>query len=318
MNTTSVNAEALAKACDSIQPGSGTPSLLEAINSTLSGYEFHLSFTEKDWYRVGGIVTAEGQRVAENLEEWVEETANGDVMDLVAEYGDEGYCATAFSGKTHYLSAPTGDKSLDFLQIEVEEVQEVIERELFNPDTIPDTLEDIIDPLDFAEVEHRALSKPRYVFKKAICFSDIGSELTSEYSGDPRFKRFLQEWEQSSAGDNTEFYKHWAIAIQPLLRDVGEHRHEVKLFSPHADAIHAYDMSGMSKSGPIVQMLNSLDKEAGFPMAWYFLMLTKKFMSYAMVKSIREEISWSKSDFAFLEDKDRQILEKWIEDPYNL
>ncbi|MCW9033401.1 MAG: hypothetical protein OQK35_08600 [Alphaproteobacteria bacterium] len=318
MTTPSLNMEALTQACNSTVPGQDITPLLEAINNTIPGYEFHLTFTEKDWYRVGGIVTTDGERIAENLEEWVEVTTDGNVMDLVAEYGDESYCATALSGKTHFLSAPTGDKDLEFLQIEVEEVQETMDRELFDPNNIPDTLEDIIDPLNFIEIEHKPISSPKYIFKNAICFSDITTELTSEYSGDPRFKRFLEEWERSSAGKNTEFYKHWAIEILPILRDVGEHRHEVKLFSPHADAIHAYDMSGMSKSGPIVQMLNSLDKESGFPMAWYFLMLTKKFMSYAMVKSINEEIRWSREDFAFLADKDRQLLENWVEDPYNL
>jgi len=74
----------------------------------------------------------------------------------------------------------------------------------------------------------------------------------------------------------------------------------------------------MSKSGPIVQMLNSLDKESGFSMAWYFLALTKKYMSYPMIKSIREELGWSRKDFAFLTDTDRAILENWIEHPYSL
>jgi len=318
MGKAAFDKEVLIEACASTQPESDTNLLVQAINKALPGFDFHLTFTEKDWYRVGGIVTGDGERISHTLEEWVEEKSDGNAMDLVAEYGDEGYCATSLSGKTHFLSAPIGDGPLDFIQIEVEEVQETIDRELFDPDNIPDTLEDIIDPLDFVELDHRPLSDPKYVFKNAYNFSEEGPELTSEFGGDRRFKRFMEDWQASTASNDTPFYQHWAITAQSFLRDVGEHRKEVKLFSPHADSIHAYDMSGMSKSGPIVQMLDSLDKQAGFPMAWFFLMLTKKFMSYPMVKSIREEISWSRSDFAFFNEEDRAILERWIDDPYNL
>ncbi len=318
MTATTLDTEHLSRICAETEPAATPQILLQGINDAAVDHDFSLTFTEKGWYRVGGIVTSDGKRVAENLEEWVESESGGDIMDLVARYSDSGYRTTAKAGKTHYLSAVTGDQPLDFIQLEVEEVQEVMDHELFDPDRIPDTIEDIVDPLESKEVEPTPVAPPKYEFKQATHFTDMAEELTSEYSGDPAFRRFIDDWRDSSAGATVPFHKCWVVNVLPILKDVGEHKYEVKLLSPHADIIHAYDMSGLGSWGTLIKMLKSLDQEAGFPMAWYFLMLTKKFMSYAMVNSIREEMSWSKTDFSFITDNDRVILEKWIADPYIL
>jgi hypothetical protein len=45
-------------------------------------------------------------------------------------------------GRTHYLTAITGQRAADFVQIEIEELQEIIHRPLWDPDWLPDDLAD--------------------------------------------------------------------------------------------------------------------------------------------------------------------------------
>jgi hypothetical protein len=314
----SLDAESLSRICAATEPAPTPDLLIQAINAAAGAREFSLTFTDKGWYRVGGIVDAQGSRVAEDIEDWVKTEGGDDLIGLAALYADSGYIATAITGKTFYLSALTGPRALDFLQIEVEELHEVTDRELFDPDNVPDTIEDIIDPVSARAVERQEVAPPRYHFKQLIDFSAIGEELTSEFAGDPAFRRFLRDWEQSSAGDKKPFHKCWAVEVLPVLADVGEHKNKVRLLSPHADAVHTFDMSGRGSGGSIFKMLASLDREAGYPMAWYFLMLTKKFMSGAMLTAIREEITWSRRDMNFLEPRDRRILDSWIDAPYTI
>lgn len=318
MTAISLDMEQLSRICAATEPAANPQILLQGVNDASANHDFGLTYTEEGWYRIGGVVTSEGQRVANNLEDWIEAESGGDIIDLVARYGDKGYCTTALAGKTHYLTATTGQNPLDFIQLEVEEIQEVMDHELFNPDRIPDTIEDIVDPLEINEVEPTPVSAAKYEFKQATHFTDMAEELTSDFTGDPAFRRFISDWNDSSAGSAIAFHQCWAVNVLPILKNVGEHKFEIKLLSPHADVIHAYDMSGMGSWGTIIKMLESLDNEAGFPMAWYFLMLTKKFMSYSMVKSIREEMSWSKTDYSFLAENDRLVLENWLDEPYNL
>ncbi|HXK53883.1 MAG TPA: hypothetical protein PK405_04295 [Hyphomicrobiales bacterium] len=314
----SLDAEKLKRICAATEPAATLEPLLKNINAAAGGREFSLTYTDKGWYRVGGIVTATGERVADDLEQWVRAQGEDDIISLAAQYADSGYLATAISGKTFFLSASSGPRALDFIQIEVEELREVTDRELFDHDNVPDTIEDIIDPMECRPVKQTPVAPPVYQFKQLLDFSAIGEELTSEYAGDPAFRRFLRDWEQSSASGELPFHKCWAVEVLPVLADVGEHKSKVRLWSPHGAAVHTYDMSGRGMGGGIVKMLASLDREAGYPMAWYFLMLTKKFLSPAMLISIREEMGWSQRDSTFLAANDRRILESWIEAPYTI
>lgn len=314
----SLDAESLSRICAATEPAPTPDLLIKNINAAAGARDFSLTFTDRGWYRLGGIVDAEGRRIADSVEDWVTAEGGDDIIGLAARHADSGHIATAISGKTLYLSAPTGPRALDFLQIEVEELHEVTDHELFDAERVPDTIEDIIDPVDARAVPRKEVAPPRYHVKQLLDFSSLGEELTSEFAGDPAFRRFLRDWEQSSAGDRKPFHKCWAVEVLPVLADVGEHKNKVRLLSPHADAVHTFDMSGRGAGGSIFKMLASLDREAGYPMAWYFLMLTKKFMSRAMLTAIREEITWSRRDMSFLEPRDRRILDSWIDAPYTV
>ncbi|MBZ0216916.1 MAG: hypothetical protein K8F25_10215 [Fimbriimonadaceae bacterium] len=316
MDSINLNTDALSEICASVVPSDSPAQLLAKINQTDRAHRFRHVFTETGWYRVGGIVTSEGQRLADKLEDWIDANYDGDMIDFVARYGDAGYRVTRLDGKTHYLAASDGSGILDFVQVEIEEIQEVLDHNLIDQDKIPDTVEGIIDPMEPHELPREFVSPPHYICKKITRFSEFAEKLTSEFSGDPDFRRFLDEWERSSAGKAIPFWDCWSVKVLPILRGVGEHKYKVKLFSPFADQIHTFDMSGRGGGGHILSMLDAVDKMSGFPMAWYFLLITKKYMSHGLVTSIRQELGWKKQHYISFSENDREIFENWIENPY--
>lgn len=316
MASTSLNTQTLHDICASVDPSEQPDQLLLKINEADRANRYRLIFTERDWYRVGGVISSDGKRLADNLEDWIDDNFDDDIMDFVARFGDSGYRVTSLSGKTHYLAAGGGDGPLDFIQIEIEEIQEVVGHDLIDRDHIPDSMEAIIDPMEPRQLTPDSVSPARYVCKNVICFSDLAEDLISDFSGDPDFRRFLDEWERSSASDAVAFKDVWSVNVLPVLRDVGEHKHKVKLLSPYADQIHAYDMSGGDSAGHILSMIASVDRESGFPMAWYFLLVTKKFMSHGLASTILQELGWRNQDFISFADKDLEIFESWVKNPY--
>jgi len=67
----------------------------------------------------------------------------------------------------------TGKRARDYIQIEVEQVQEVIERSLWTPDWMPDDLEDFIDPLDAPRLAPEPVAPPRLLFRRLVRVADF-------------------------------------------------------------------------------------------------------------------------------------------------
>jgi hypothetical protein len=102
------------------------------------------------WYRLGGVVDA-NQRPSSDI--WrpgpsSELAAHDDDMAaLCDDYADRGLRATRLTGRTHYFVAATGAGATDFVQIEIEELQEVVCHPLFAAETgLPSGIEELIDP----------------------------------------------------------------------------------------------------------------------------------------------------------------------------
>jgi len=315
-----MDSKALIDLCERFPSEGALDLLVEEINETAQtdGLSFRLIHSDRDWYKLGGIVDKEGKRISDSLEEWVESEATGDAMDLFARYGEAGYKATAISGNTHYLIAPTGDKPTDFVQLQIDEVRETLDRELFDPATIPETLEDIIDPLDAIRVEPEPLSPPKFVFKTLTDLAAMGRELTGEYTGDPRFSRFLAEWNRSAAARYARFCDKWAVEVIPYLTAMGDHRQDVKLLSDDMKLLDGLDLAHLPKGQPIHPFLAKIDEQADYPMAWYFLMVARGLMPYGTVKALARELKEPHFGRPSMTPEDADLLNSWIEDPYHL
>ncbi|MGD9000700.1 MAG: hypothetical protein PVF75_09815, partial [Granulosicoccaceae bacterium] len=191
----------LASACMESVPEAGQAALLQRLQEQVPDLAFQPVLTRSGWYRIGGVVTADGGRITDNLSAWLETEAGGDVADLYTRYAQESLIATRLIGKTHYLIAQTGARPQDFIQLEVEEVQEVLDRPLFEVDALPDSIEEIIDPVEYTRLEAEPVSPPRYLFRRVIPIADYLDEMIGKADTKLPVVRFMADWERSSAGE---------------------------------------------------------------------------------------------------------------------
>lgn len=323
-----VDLERLTAACADLDPQDGPEALIACLGESLPGLSFRLALTDPDWYRLGGLLDAEGRRLARSLEDWVEAESGGDVMTLLARHGGSGLMATSLNGKTRFLIADTGEGSLDFVQVEVEEVQERIDRELLPAGWMPETIEDVLDPMTYTPLAHSALGPPRYIFKAITFFSEVGVELISEYTGDQRFRRFLEEWEGSSAGRTIPLRERWVITQAPSVDCQGTHHSEVRPLSTRPElarrvaelareAIAAAPEVALPVS--LANQLHAIDRAAGHHLAWYFLAVATGQLPDRLMEALcRAHVEASRDGApGFLAESDRAVLERWIEEPYH-
>lgn len=116
--------------------------LLQAANRMAPNCEFSHALTRGGWYRPGGVILPDGTRLADDIESWAEaelEDCGGSMELLLERHAGAGLLATRQAGRTHYFVAPLGIGPAEFLQLEVEEVEEVLDRVLFNPAEPPTT-----------------------------------------------------------------------------------------------------------------------------------------------------------------------------------
>ncbi|MCW8836899.1 MAG: hypothetical protein OQJ99_11130 [Rhodospirillales bacterium] len=318
MNVETLDPDVLEEACNRIVPRPDAEILVDTINNRAQGIRFHLAHTDDGWYRLGGVVDDDGNRVAQDLAAWAEAESAGDVMDLVTRFGESGYLATAVHGKTHYLIAPIGDGPLDFAQIEVEELKEVVERPLFEDGVIPDTLEDVIDPVHFAPAKPQVVRPARYLFKRITFFPDRADDMISEFRGDPRFRRFLDEWQTCEGSKNLRFCDHWVVRVVPYMDSTGNHQNEVRLLSTRTAAVATIRRTKPAEGPVLAELLRSIDSHAGFDMAWYFMMLVRNFLPYRLVQVVHEDQKNGGGVYGRIPTSDMKTLARWIEDPYHL
>ena len=127
----------LAEEIEAIPPRPHHSALLEIANRIRPGCTFRYALNRGGWYRPGGLIAADGTRIAESLATWAKAelaACGGDMHELVERHADSGLLVTRHTGRTHYFVAAYGPAPADFLQLEVEELQEVLDRKLINAD----------------------------------------------------------------------------------------------------------------------------------------------------------------------------------------
>ncbi|WP_321449689.1 hypothetical protein [uncultured Cohaesibacter sp.] len=304
----------LKEICSKIKPGTHHVSLVEAISTILPDLSFRYRTTLSGWYRLGGLVDDEGNRIATNLRQWAEAESDHDMFALYEQYGGADYYTTRLDGKCHYFVAPTGKGAADFVQLKVEEMTEVIDRPLFVNDLVPDDLEDLLDPQGAfaARVAPTEIAPPRYVFHSITDISALVSNQLSSEGSDLRYIRFLEEWGKTTASSKQRFSDHFVLKLLPFLDRFGERKTEatpvpVKKLPLPSDNVA--NMSGTSLS----HFLKEYDKNAGFPMAWYFNMLVEQKIWPQIATAVYMD---HQRNYRYLADKDLEVLENWIRFPY--
>ncbi|MEZ5840235.1 MAG: hypothetical protein R3D02_07330 [Hyphomicrobiales bacterium] len=105
----------LDKACGEAVPAPDHAALLAAVRELLPDLPFRHALTRSGWHRIGGVVTADLDRVATNLRQWAEAASEHDMFSLYEDYADSGYLTTRFDGRTHYFRRPDRRTGAGFL-----------------------------------------------------------------------------------------------------------------------------------------------------------------------------------------------------------
>lgn len=311
-----VNEAALHLVCSRVTVEAGTEALAGAVSDAL-GVPARLSLIDGNWYRPGSLIDKDGRRIADDLEGWALEQSGGDPAALHARFRDAEYCTTQIVGRTFYLTAPLGPAPMDFIQVAIEEVQEIESGPLFPDDAVPDILDDLVARKTLPETR-RPLSAARYNLRHVRNFPELLDGLTCEHRGDPRFKRFLAEWGQSSASRSGHFCDRWILSIKPYKSEDGEHLLEARPVPVTAVAfpdlaqqrITAVDYDPATAA-------RAIDAQAGYRMAWYFLAVACHYAPYRCVADICDHLRDHAESGAGLTDADMQLMDNWVADPYN-
>lgn len=293
------------------KPGHGP--LIAALGAALPELAVKLVYSRKGWHRPGGLVDAQGNRVAHNLSQWIEAEVGDDVIDLFVHYEASGFLATRLCGTTHYLTAKTGDDPWNFLQIEVNELREVADRPLFAPGHPPDTVEDLLDPIAPAKMDPTPLGPAFYELREAWDIGEAYARMSaSSAAGSLLALRFFEDWRASSAGTR-DLCKAFVLKLADYQDRFGEKRLQATPLSTHARTLPPFP-DGAERGVALAKFLAAFDRAVGYPMAWYFhLVCGAEPRLEGVARAVFEDVSGA---YDYLPERDVQVLKGWIAAPY--
>lgn len=307
---------ALAEACVQIPVSHGPAALARELAQIVPDFQFRQVLSRGGWYRLGGVVDGAGSAVADNLEQWAEDeyAAHGDDMQAFADdYTARGLRATRLTGKTHYWVAGTGEHAADFLQVEIEELQEVVCHVLFDAEAPPGSIEELVDPRDACAEPQAPLGVPFYTLRRLIHVGDFLARMRAQKPDPQPIHRFVDAWENSSAGHAAPFSHHWVV---PVREHLDRYRQPIYNATPVA-ALNGQSPkldAGFGARGLVLHdALTRFDRQVGYPMAWFFHMLTTKAVPHAVATVVIEDVQ---GGFHYLPERDVAVVRDWLHRPY--
>ncbi len=304
----------LAEVCATNDPDAGHQALLEAMRPLLKGLPFEHVTGRGGWYRLGGVVDGLGGRIAEDLAEWVNSECGGDVDAVVADFRDSGYRITKRAGETHYFTAQTGPAPEDFVQLEVEELRELVDRPLVDPAALPEDLEEFLDPVEYTRLDPQPIGPARYLFRRITPVAPLLHEMAKTGDGAVGLHRFLREWAESSAHE-LPFCEHWVLMMRRHTGRSGELRTSAKPTPTYVGKPPKLEADPELRGIDLANRINAFDREIGYPFAWYFFMLTSRAVPHEFAQQIHAELMGA---YDYLPARDLKILRRWSEQPYGV
>jgi len=306
-------APAVVETCHKVAVSAGPGAFVKTLGQSLPDWKFHHALSRGGWYRLGGIVDGNGQRVTDSLESWVEaalDERDGDIGQLIDDFAGQTLYATRLVGQTHYLVASAGEDTDDFLQLEIEDLQEMRVHRLFVNE--PSTLEELVDPRSSAEAM-QPIGLPVYTFRR---LQHIGAFLKRMLAQKPEpapVHRMIEDWAKSSAGATSNFYNHWVIATREHLDRYHQSVFRAQPIATLAGAAPEFDAAQGTNGLELYAVLGHFDREAGYPLAWYFHMLTSKAVPHWVAQTVVED---ALAGFAYLPQRDVDVVRSWLHRPY--
>jgi len=308
--------EALAEACGHVSVSQGPDALARELARIAPGHAFRQILVRGGWYRLGGVIDASGSHVADNLEQWAAEqlAAHDDDMQAMAdEHAGRGLRATRLTGKTHYWVASAGAGAADYLQVEIEEIQEVVSHVLFGSGGPPASIEELVDPRRAIEAAQMPFGTPFFSLRRIVHVGDFLARMRVQKPEPQPIHRFVEAWEKCSAGNAVEFSHQWVVAVREHL---DRYRQPIYNATPIA-ALNGqppkFELEFGARGLALQAALTRFDRQVGYPMAWFFHMLTTRNVPHAVAAAVVEDVQ---AGFRYLPERDVQVLRDWLHRPY--
>lgn len=287
--------------------------LLAAVGRLVPDCEFRFALTRGGWYRPGGVIRPDGERVADDLETWAEASlaeCGGDLMECLDRHAGEALLATRHAGLSHYFVGAYGTGAADFMQLEVEELQEVLDRRLIDPDDPPADLAELTDPLKPLTVAAQPVGRPRYRYRRLTDIRGILAGQVAPGAEPSPLARFLEEWESLGGG---RFSDHWIMALREHTDRYGNTVLDATPVPRHARKLKTFHWHDEARGIALGDQVHAFDRSAGFTGAWYFHMVAGGLVPHAVAYALKADLS---EGFGYLSDAAIRLLDSWVERPY--
>jgi hypothetical protein len=292
--------------------------LLASLVGLLPGCEFSFALTRGGWYRPGGLIRQNGDRIADNLERWAEEAVakcGGELADCVERYEHEGLLATRHTGKSLYLVADYGRGAADFVQLEVEELQEVADRLLIDPANLPTDLFELTDPAEPVRVDALPISRPRYRFRRLTDLRQVLAKQARPGMPVSPLARFMDEWDASSEARKRHFSDYWVVGIQDRYDRYHNATVSATPISRHGRKLKSFQWCTEARGVELAKQIQGFGRIAGYDDAWYFHMVAGRMVPNAIAFALKSDIE---AGFDYLPATGKRLLDDWLEKPYSV
>ncbi|MCB1916273.1 MAG: hypothetical protein KDG52_11230 [Rhodocyclaceae bacterium] len=320
---------AVDEACRASAPRPQHGDLLRRLAIALPGQRFEARPRRNGWFRPGGLITPTGAPIADDIQCWAESAwamAEEDAGRLLAACsGDpaeselrreiglpgrhEAPIVTRHSGVTHYFVARYGDAPEAFIQLEVEELREVTSHRLAIGCPV-DSVEDLVAPaLD--DAEGRPVGTAVYRLQRIHDMSRLIARVAGQGSGEPAgVLRFLDDWKRSRAA-STAVSAHWLMRVSRWTDDFGVERVGIRPVSArtYAPTPLPQGVSGVD----LANELRRYDRQAGYPMAWFFDMAAGRNGPEGLARAVFEQ--WQ-AGYRYLPERDAACVAEYCRRPY--
>jgi hypothetical protein len=200
------------------------------------------------------------------------------------------------------------------VQIEIEELQEVLDRPLVDPDWFPDSVEEFLDPLDYPRLEPEPVAPAYYQFRRITAMAEllrhggVGRQMSN-------LRRFMQDWADSSANDNARFCRHWVLALRESRGQDGLPQLSAKPVPTFAGELPALSTGERVRGAALANAIHGYDRHVGYPFAWYFTMLAQKSANVALADAVLAD---QMGAYEYLPARDLKVLRNWECRPYGV
>ncbi|MCB1956361.1 MAG: hypothetical protein KDG55_11840 [Rhodocyclaceae bacterium] len=320
---------AVEDACRASRPRPQHGDLLSRLERALPAAQFKYRVSRNGWFRPGGLITPSGEPITDNILKWSEaawELADEDGARLMAACrGDASERAlrraiglpndqdapivTRFSGVTHYFTARYGASPECFLQLEVEEVREITSHRLGEQGE-PDSVEDLVSAPRAAS-EGRPVGMPVYRMRRVNDMARVMARMTLQLAGETSGAvRFAADWARCRAA-SAALCDHWVLKVSNWTDRFGVERIGIRP-SPVRESLLPPVPAALS-GVELANALTDYDRQAGYPMAWFFNLVGSRGVPDAMAHVV--ESQW-RAGYRFLSEQDICCIQDYCSQPY--